>query len=194
MTNKDIQINSSKEIMRGVVCMEDLSKIILSLMENVDESSSNIEIYDAVSDIMSIREMAEIISDQKFNVIVPDNYNKLLKDFSYVGNMKNFHKLATKMKIVLKDCSKQLHNAQRSFYLKSFEDKKQTAKLLNVKNKWKVKKIFFLKKINAKKIDNLYKIYFYLLFIFLISSIIVSAKNSHLFLFISFDNKNFWAL
>lgn len=124
MTNKDIRINSSKEIMRGVVCMEDLSKIILSLMENVDESSSNIEIYDAVSDIMSIREMAEIISDQKFNVIVPDNYNKLLKDFSYVGNMKNFHKLATKMKIVLKDCSKQLHNAQRSFYLKSFEDKK----------------------------------------------------------------------
>tara|TARA_B100001059_G_scaffold236797_1_gene290509 strand:+ start:4634 stop:5548 length:915 start_codon:yes stop_codon:yes gene_type:complete len=119
---QDIQINSNREIMRGVVCMEDLSNIILSLPRNTDESSRNFEIYDAVSDVMSIREMAETISNTKINVIVPDYYNKHSKDFSYVGDMQNFHKLASKMNIALKDCSTQLQNAERTFYLKSFKD------------------------------------------------------------------------
>ena len=124
MARKDIRINSNREIMRGVVCMEDLSSIILSLPWKIDESSRNFEIYDAVSDIMSIREMAETILNNDLNVIVPEHYNKHSKDFSYVGNMQNFHRLASKMNIVLKDCTMQLKNAERSFYLKSFEDKK----------------------------------------------------------------------
>lgn len=124
IAHEDIKINSNREIMRGVVCMEDLSNIILSLPMNFDESSRNFEIYDAVSDVMSIREMAETISDNNLNVIVPDYYNKHSKDFSYVGNMQNFHKLASKMNIALKDCSTQLQNAERTFYLKSFEDNK----------------------------------------------------------------------
>ena len=124
IAREDIKINSNREIMRGVVCMEDLSNIILSLPMNINESSRNFEIYDAVSDVISIREMAEKISDNNLNVILPDFYNKHSKDFSYVGNMQNFHKLASKMNIALKDCTTQLHNAERTFYLKSFEGNK----------------------------------------------------------------------
>lgn len=122
ISNQDIKISSSREIMRGIVCMEDLSRIILSLPIIIEEDSKNFEIFDAVSDIMSIREIAEKISGQNLNVIVPKYYNKHSKDFSYVGNMQSFHKLATKMDIALKDCYTQLQNAEKTYYLKSFED------------------------------------------------------------------------
>lgn len=120
LNQRDIYIKSNQEVLRGFVCMEDLSNIIIKYFESIKDNQPIYEVYDAVSDIKSIREIAlELISD-KIKVILPDNYDKNMKDYSYMGEKSKFLELSKRLNVNLKNCSKQLKNAQENYYIESY--------------------------------------------------------------------------
>jgi len=114
--NKDIRINSDREILRGIVCMEDLSTLIIKILGSKSKTPHRKIVCDAVSDISSIRNLATLSLGTRNKIILLKNFNGSLIDNSYTGNPEIFKKLALKYEVELKSSEQQILNATNNFY------------------------------------------------------------------------------
>ena len=119
--NQDIKITSNYEILRGIVCMEDLSRMIINMIDDERRSFENNVIVDAVSDIVSIREIAIMCLGSKNRVLLPDKFDDTIIDTSYTGDPLLFRKLASNYKINLKTPKQQIKNAKKNLYPGSYK-------------------------------------------------------------------------
>lgn len=116
----DIQIESNNEVLRGIVCMEDLSRLIIKMMSpDIYKSRPNI-VCDAVSDVTTIREIAEICISSRSKVILPQNYNYSKFDDSYVGDPRLFLKLGQSLNVTLKKRHRQILSAIENLYPETY--------------------------------------------------------------------------
>ena len=121
LTGQDIIIQSHEEILRGIVCMQDLSNLILKISNSKHEYNDNTNILDAVSHTTSIRLLAELCGSTKTNIILPEDYNINKVNSEYSGNSDLFQILARKYQLVLKSPSQQINNAFASPYIDTFK-------------------------------------------------------------------------
>lgn len=75
---------------------------------------------DAISDIVSIREMANMFEAPLTKIILPDNYDMSKRDRGYTGNPNTFKELASRHQISLKSYEAQVENTLQTFFKKSF--------------------------------------------------------------------------
>lgn len=122
INSQDILIESKSEIMRGLVCMEDLSHVILKMCGDNQARFKGRHFFDAVSDVSSIREIAEFFADCSIQVSTPIDFDLKNKDYSYTGNSHQFIKLSQLLEIELKSSREQVDNLQNNFYLNSYRD------------------------------------------------------------------------
>ena len=116
----NIHIESNKEISRGMVCMEDLSRLVLKMMTpDIDIPRPNI-VCDAVSDIATIREIAELCISSENKVILPKKFNYHDFDDSYVGDPKLFLNLGSNLNVTLKKRHKQILSAINNLYPETY--------------------------------------------------------------------------
>lgn len=118
--NQDIRINSDREILRGMVCMEDLSTLIIKIIGSKNKTPHHKMVCDAVSDISSIRNLAKLSLGTRNKIILPKNFNSSLIDNSYTGNPAIFKKLALKYDVDLKSSEQQIRHSINNFYSKSY--------------------------------------------------------------------------
>jgi nucleoside-diphosphate-sugar epimerase len=122
LNERDIFIKDNYDVLRGYVCMEDLSQIILNYFEVMQPNQSKTEVYDAVADIISIREIALGFVSEKTKVILPNRYDRNRKDYSYIGEKEKFINLTKRLNVTLKNCPDQFKNAQLNYYTESYLD------------------------------------------------------------------------
>lgn len=120
MTGNNILIQSKHDVLRGIVCMEDLSRLIISLSESMEGRRKTTITCDAISDIVSIREIANMFEAPLTKIILPDNYDMSKRDRGYTGNPNTFKELASRHQISLKSYEAQVENTLQTFFKKSF--------------------------------------------------------------------------
>lgn len=117
---KDIHIRSEQEVCRGLVCMEDLSKLIIEMIKSSDNSFEDNIVCDAVSDIVTIRQIAELCVNPQNKVLVPEKYDFGKFDGTYTGDPNLFTDLANVLEVRLKMHPEQIQNAIHNEYPASY--------------------------------------------------------------------------
>ena len=119
--NYDIKIQSNHEILRSIVCMEDLSNLIIKLIFSTKRDIGTNIVCDAVSDIVSIRDLAKLCIGYKNKIILPDDFNESIIDKDYIGDPTIFKQLAKAYKVKLKSPEQQIKNAVNNPYRNTYK-------------------------------------------------------------------------
>ncbi len=110
LIGQNITIESREELLRGIVCMQDLSDLILRIADKAEASQQKQKTYDAVSHVTSIRKLAILCSANEVSTILPENYDLSKINSEYSGRPEPFQTLAHDFKIELKPPGLQIEN------------------------------------------------------------------------------------
>lgn len=110
LTGQDIKIESHEEILRGIVCMQDLSDLIFKIDDNFPEFPTTSRIYDAVSHVTSIRQLAELCAADQVRTVLPSNYDRTKINSKYAGRPDQFRLLTNAHQLKLKSPLLQIKN------------------------------------------------------------------------------------
>lgn len=120
MLNEDIYIKANHRIKRGIVCMEDLSRFIIKSIQYKASGNSDKIVCDAVSDIISIDELAHLFEGFNIKIRLPEKFDYTKIDDSYTGDPTEFLKLCDTFNIKLKNPQEQILNALNNYYQDSY--------------------------------------------------------------------------
>lgn len=121
LTGQDITIESREELLRGIVCMQDLSDLILRISDKAEASQRKQKTYDAVSHVTSIRKLAVFCSANEVRTILPKNYDLNKINSEYSGRPEAFQTLARDFKVELKPPELQIENCFKTPFQLSFK-------------------------------------------------------------------------
>ena len=110
LAGQDIKVESPEELLRGIVCMQDLSNLLLRIAEQDESSQQKQQTYDAVSHVTSIRKLAVLCSANEVRTILPENYDLSKINSEYSGRPEPFQKLAHDFRVELKPPALQIEN------------------------------------------------------------------------------------
>lgn len=120
ITKQDIHIQSEHEVCRGLVCMEDLARLIIEMIKTGDSIHKTNLVCDAVSEVVTIRRIAELCMNPKNKLILPEKYDFFKFDKNYVGDSKLFIRLAQDLNVTLKQHPAQIRNAINNVYQNTY--------------------------------------------------------------------------
>lgn len=121
LRGQDIKIESREELLRGIVCMQDLSDLILRIADKAGASQQKQKTYDAVSHVTSIRKLAVLCSANEVSIILPENYDLSMINSEYSGQPEPFQLLAQHYQLKLKSPSLQIRNCFTTASLSTFK-------------------------------------------------------------------------